>query len=123
MIESRQTPRRRCEAAALFACLAVASANAAPGPLFFVVANDTQKPDNDPFADFRRAVDQINQLNPDFVVMPGDLANNGTANQYEHFMKVARRLRVPAYFALGNHDVDTKNLDEYWGNFCRFTGA
>ena len=102
---------RMCVALAVaLCCCTSAVAGSAAGPLFFVVASDTQKGDNNPFKDFRRAVEQINTLDADFVLMPGDLANTGSANQYENFMKVAREIVAPTWFAIGNHDANVKNL-------------
>jgi len=90
---------------ALLGAVALASYASPPPPLFYAVVADTQKPDNDPFEEFAWAVGQINDIGPDFVLMPGDLTDSGTQNQYEHFMKVASTLRGPVRYALGNHEA------------------
>ena len=104
-------------------CLIVflAGAAAAPPPLFYAVLSDTQKGDDDPFADFRWAVQQVNELQPQFVLFPGDLTNGGTVNQYEHWSAVRRDLRVPLYAVPGNHE-GVAGEKEYAVRFAQFLG-
>ena len=55
---------------------------------------------------FRLAVGQINALNPDFVVLCGDLVDNGAdPKAYEDFLSVYKGFEVPCHLAPGNHDV------------------
>lgn len=96
-------PHLRC-LFVLLLVLAVRAAAAQPPPLFYAVLSDTQKGDNDAFADFRWAVLQVNDLRPQFVLFPGDLTNDGTVNQYEHWLAVRRQLAVPLYACPGNHE-------------------
>lgn len=58
-----------------------------------------------------RAVAEINALDPDIIVMPGDLADSTAILKDENFSPLAR-LKAPAYFATGNHDtyIDEKRL-------------
>ncbi len=97
------------------------AAGAQPPPLFYAVLSDTQKGDNDPFADFRWAVEQVNALRPQFVLFPGDLTNEGTISQYEHWLAVRRDLQVPLYACPGNHE-GSPGPQEYSRQFSRFLG-
>lgn len=54
----------------------------------------------------KSAVDDINkQQNISFVIFTGDNINNPTENNLRTFAKIANKLNVPYYVALGNHDV------------------
>ncbi len=54
---------------------------------------------------FRQAVKQINELNPDFVTICGDLVHNATDTSYADFLKIKSAFKMPCYAASGNHDV------------------
>jgi len=54
---------------------------------------------------FEQAVKQINQLNPDFTVICGDLVNNPNDSSFFDFKRIVEGLNKPYYLALGNHDV------------------
>ena len=64
-----------------------------------------------------RAVYEINQLNPDFVMHIGDMVLGYTRDQsewlreYEEFMTYMDKLDVPWYSAAGNHDVFSPTRD------------
>ena len=52
-----------------------------------------------------KAVDAINAARPQFLLHCGDMVASGTSQQYDEFLTRARRLRMPLYTVLGNHDV------------------
>ena len=54
---------------------------------------------------FNQAVKQINILDPDFVIICGDLVDNPTDSSFYDFKKVMESLNMPSYCAPGNHDV------------------
>src|SRR5699024_2790628 len=53
-----------------------------------------------------QAVDRIMRLDPqpDFVLMTGDLANDGAAGSYEELRRRLAPLPMPCYLMPGNHD-------------------
>ena len=54
---------------------------------------------------FLQAVKQINQLNPEFVVICGDLVNEANDSSYLDLKKVIKEFKMPCYMAPGNHDI------------------
>lgn len=52
-----------------------------------------------------KAVDAINGARPQFLLHCGDMVASGTSRQYDDFLARARKLRMPLYTVLGNHDV------------------
>ena len=78
------------------------------GPFTFVQLCDTQLGmggyEHDVLC-LKQAVKQINNLNPDFAVICGDLVNHASDSSYSDFKKIIKGLNVPCYLASGNHDV------------------
>ena len=60
---------------------------------------------------FELAVKQINVLNPDFVVICGDLVHNASDSSYADFNRIMSNFKMPCYPAPGNHDVGNKPND------------
>lgn len=60
---------------------------------------------------FEQAVKQINQLNPDFTVICGDLVNNPNESSFFDFKRIVKGLNKPYYLAPGNHDVRNTPTD------------
>jgi len=54
---------------------------------------------------FQMAVDQINELNPEFVVICGDLVHHANDSSYADFLRIREGFNMPSYLAPGNHDV------------------
>lgn len=64
----------------------------------------------------QKMVNQINALNPDLVVISGDLINAGNTMECPEIHEVAQLLssihsKEGVYAVTGNHDPDAKNLD------------
>ncbi len=54
---------------------------------------------------FRQAVVQVNELNPDFVVVCGDLVNTANAQSFADYNSIIDDLNMPCYSVPGNHDI------------------
>jgi 3',5'-cyclic AMP phosphodiesterase CpdA len=57
---------------------------------------------------FAQAIAQVNESNVDFVLITGDLANGGKADQLHEFLNRIKKFQAPVYFVPGNHDVGNK---------------
>ncbi|MDG6221212.1 MAG: metallophosphoesterase, partial [Candidatus Thermoplasmatota archaeon] len=88
------------------------------GNLFFVHITDIHiSAFNDIYREnYGRGVDEMNFLNPHFVIITGDITDNGMTEEFETFMRETMRFRVPVYVSPGNHDWLTTHgggIDEY----------
>lgn len=63
----------------------------------------------------RRAVDMINSRHPDAVVLSGDIGEN--PGEWDKAKFILKKLKAPIYYAPGNHDVHSHDLDRYRGAF------
>jgi hypothetical protein len=68
---------------------------------------------------FSRAVEQINLLNPSFVVSVGDLIEGSpdeavNRRQWAEFNGYVQRLRMPFFYAPGNHDRGSMAKNAVW---------
>jgi hypothetical protein len=69
---------------------------------------------------FSRAVEQINLLQPEFVVSVGDLIEGYTtdtrrlAREWREFQGYLARLEMPFFYVPGNHDLANKVQDRLW---------
>ena len=69
---------------------------------------------------FDQAVDEINLLRPDFVIMVGDLIQGYTTDarqlnmEWNEFLEHAARLDVPLLLLPGNHDISNPIMHEKW---------
>lgn len=69
---------------------------------------------------FSRAVDQLNLMQPEFVVSVGDLIEGYTANkdriarEWKEFQTYVGRLQMPFFYVPGNHDIANKSMDASW---------
>lgn len=97
--------------------------NAFDSNFYFVQVTDTHMPthlyyyetgadtDTSELVDFREVVKDVNLINPAFLVITGDLINEGDLEDFEYrryFTRVQRvltELEVPVYITDGNHDV------------------
>ncbi len=88
---------------------------AVDSPFFFIQLTDTQFgmfADNREFvkesALYEQAVEQINRLKPAFVVITGDLVNDGKdTEQINEFKRITAKIdaNIPVWLLPGNHDV------------------
>ncbi|MBN2455021.1 MAG: metallophosphoesterase [Sedimentisphaerales bacterium] len=63
---------------------------------------------------FKQAVKQINDLQPDFVLICGDLVHKPDEKSFADFNKINAGFTVPCYCAPGNHDVGSEHTLQYY---------
>jgi len=75
---------------------------------------------------FSRAVEQINLMQPEFVVSVGDLIEGYSANvdrvtkEWQEFDGYTQRLQMPFFYIPGNHDLSNPSMAKVWeGRFGR----
>jgi 3',5'-cyclic AMP phosphodiesterase CpdA len=69
------------------------------------------------FDNLRRTVDMVNSRHPDAVIVSGDMGENPEA--WDKAKGILKWLHAPVYYAPGNHDVHSKDLDRYRSAFGR----
>lgn len=67
----------------------------------FVILGDNRNG----YQTFSQIIEQINAINPVFVIDNGDLVYGGEPNKYRLFYETVSKLRLPLYTTLGNHDI------------------
>jgi hypothetical protein len=76
------------------------------GDFYFVHITDSTEMD-----DMRAVIEDINLINPAFVLLTGDVVNEGELEDYLEWRsftkakRIMRELDVPVYMTAGNHDV------------------
>ncbi len=69
---------------------------------------------------FSKAVEQINLLQPEFVMSVGDLIEGYTVDlerlhrEWKEFQTFTSRLEMPFFYVPGNHDITNKIQDDLW---------
>jgi 3',5'-cyclic AMP phosphodiesterase CpdA len=100
-------------------------------PFFFIQLTDPQfgmSESNNGYAKetelYEKAVNAINRLNPDFVVITGDLVNNkDNQSQIAEFKRITAKINssIPVYYSPGNHDIGQapakKDIDLFISNY------
>lgn len=98
-------------AAALSACGSVRESPAQLQPFTFAQICDTQLGmggyEHD-LKTFKQAVKQVNALQPDFVVICGDLVSKAQKKSFDDFLAIKGTFAVPCHCVPGNHDVGNK---------------
>src|SRR6266571_6326378 len=59
----------------------------------------------------KRAVDMVNDRNPDVVILSGDIGENPKA--WDEAKSILKKLKPPIYYVPGNHDVHSNDVDRY----------
>jgi predicted phosphodiesterase len=59
----------------------------------------------------RDVVDMVNARHPDAVIVTGDIGEDG--QHWDTAKGVLKWLKAPVYYAAGNHDVHTRDVDRY----------
>ncbi len=60
----------------------------------------------------RLAVKEINDIGPEFVIMPGDITEDGEPEQFQLVKSIIDGLNCPYYVVLGNHDAVQRSTRE-----------
>lgn len=69
---------------------------------------------------YRQAVEQINRLDPTFVLSVGDLIDGGTEDtlqlrkEWDSFDARTRKLEMPFFYLGGNHDLTNTAMRGFW---------
>jgi 3',5'-cyclic AMP phosphodiesterase CpdA len=63
------------------------------------------------FDNLRRAVDMVNARHPDAVVVSGDIGEN--PDEWLRARGILKWLHAPVYYAPGNHDVHSRDVNRY----------
>ncbi len=82
-------------------------------PFTFVFITDIHiQPERNAVEGFRKAIDEINKINPDFVITGGDLIYDALAVSYERadslynlYNETIRLINAPVYNTIGNHEI------------------
>lgn len=81
----------------------------------FVILTDTHVGSTNRDMLLRLAVDDINEIEPEFVVIPGDITEDGEPDQFRQAKGILDGLRCPYYAVLGNHDAVQRSTREPFG--------
>lgn len=73
---------------------------------------------------YGKAVNAVNRLNPDFVIITGDLVNNiDDKSQSAEFKRITANINseIPVYYSPGNHDIgqapEHKDIDAFIADY------
>lgn len=73
-----------------------------------------------PLGTFERAIQQLNLMQPEFVMSVGDYVEGYTAkpevmeDQWDEFDDIIEKLRMPFFYVRGNHDINTPITRKVW---------
>ena len=111
-------------ASVVIALLLCTGAAFAADPCRFVVMGDNrpQWSDTDmvtPSAGYQRSVKEVNLLQPEFVIILGDLIHGYTnaaavEQQWDAFDAQTKQFEMPVYLVVGNHDVFSKQTEQIY---------
>jgi len=81
-------------------------------PLVFVTIADLHVTNTQGMADFKQAIDQINNIiKPAFVYIAGDTPDGATAEQYRLYKAVRDTIRCPVYDVAGDHEARAGGME------------
>ncbi len=70
----------------------------------FIVANDLHSLDKKCPPFFEKVIQSMREQKPEFIVLAGDLAENGTSEQLGVIKEIFTAPKIPLYVVPGNHD-------------------
>lgn len=104
---------------------AVKVASSFPSSYYFVQITDTQPYLPDHYAKLADIIDQLNIIQPEFVIHTGDVVEFGTETEWRTELPYFDKLQVPIFYVPGNHDifwVDCCRRDMYLDRWKKFVG-
>lgn len=93
--------------------------NSNPDIFRFAIVGDRGGGAN-PLGTFERAIEQLNWMQPEFVMSVGDYVEGYTAKpevmneQWDEFDGIISKLQMPFFYVRGNHDINTPITREAW---------
>jgi 3',5'-cyclic-AMP phosphodiesterase len=85
------------------------SSNDSTGKYKYIILGDNR----DGYDTFGQIIQQVNGVNPVFVIDNGDLVFSGKTNQYRLFDQMVSKISVPLFTTLGNHDIRGNGRSTY----------
>ncbi|MHA1793211.1 MAG: metallophosphoesterase family protein [Promethearchaeota archaeon] len=73
------------------------------------------------FDNFAETVRQINIINPEFVILLGDITETALKEEYQFIYKHSMELKVPIYAGPGNHDWFSTEEYKRWCHYFNFS--
>ncbi len=78
---------------------------------FIIIADPHINPDVPEYqTQFQKVIEEINLINPDFVLCVGDIADLSRRIEWEMFYDFILQLKVPSFIIEGNHDLGDLNV-------------
>jgi hypothetical protein len=74
----------------------------------------------DPRGIFERGMDQLNLLQPEFVINVGDAIEGYTEDraqlrtEWDEFEAMVEKLEMPFFYSVGNHDLGNETMEQTW---------
>lgn len=88
----------------------------------FVFLSDTHEEGAQSFSQLERAVQEINELDVEFVVLGGDITDDYTTKEeLERTYEIIGELNAPTYFIYGNHDL--QDFDDKYAKGKQYSEA
>lgn len=69
---------------------------------------------------FQRAMEQVNWLQPEFVISVGDFIEGYSEDkaqveaEWDHFDSLVAELQMPFFYVVGNHDIGNSTMQDIW---------
>ncbi len=91
---------------------------------YFAHLTDTHIGGPYPFAEetLQKTIEELNLTNPEFIIITGDITDNGKPKEYLKFLEILNNCRIPTYIIPGNHDVEAHKDMEQLLRWKRYMG-
>ncbi|MEA3364849.1 MAG: metallophosphoesterase [Candidatus Hydrogenedentes bacterium] len=86
-------------------------------PIVHITDVHIGKANRDPTPDamFRRLIEHVNGIKAAFVLITGDVTENGTPEQFRTFIEILDTCKLPTFVCAGNHDGQGLNYENTFG--------